>query len=166
MKRVCWMTLKCSAEPKRRDVAQITVFAAESEPIWLKDRIHPKGQESDFQYRAAQRTLKSRYLTSTFLYALRSASYGITSRDFVCHRSPSHSRNRLPLWGCNPQSPERRNVYGERYTNCCPGDGKGKRENPVQGPKMRAENNRICQAKSVGVRAERGSTCQIGRAHV
>lgn len=51
----CWMTLKCSAEPKRRDVAQIAVFAAKSEPIWLKDKIHPKGQESDFQYRAAQR---------------------------------------------------------------------------------------------------------------
>ena len=49
------MTLKCSAEPKRRDVAQIAVFAAKSEPIWLKDKIHPKGQESDFQYRAAQR---------------------------------------------------------------------------------------------------------------
>ena len=49
------MTLKCSAEPKRRYVAQIAVFAAESEPIWLKDKIHPKGQESDFQYRAAQR---------------------------------------------------------------------------------------------------------------
>ena len=49
------MTLKCLAEPKRRDVAQIAVFAAKSEPIWLKDKIHPKGQESDFQYRAAQR---------------------------------------------------------------------------------------------------------------
>lgn len=55
MERACWMTLKCSAEPKRRYVAQIAVFAAESEPIWLKDKIHPKGQESDFQYRAAQR---------------------------------------------------------------------------------------------------------------
>ena len=53
MKRVCWMTLKCSAEPKCRDVAQIAVFEAESVPLWLKDKIRPKGQESDFQYRVA-----------------------------------------------------------------------------------------------------------------
>ena len=33
-------------------------------------------------------TLKSRYLTAAFLYALRGVSYGIASRDFVCHKSP------------------------------------------------------------------------------
>ena len=49
----CWMTLKCSAEPERRYVAQIAVFAAKSEPLWLKNKMYPKGQESDFQYRAA-----------------------------------------------------------------------------------------------------------------
>ena len=49
----CWMTLKCSAEPKRRDVAQIAIFAAESEPLWRRNKMYPKGQESDFQYRAA-----------------------------------------------------------------------------------------------------------------
>lgn len=49
----CWMALKCSAEPKRRYVAQIAVFAAKSEPLWLKNKMYPKGQESDFQYRAA-----------------------------------------------------------------------------------------------------------------
>ena len=126
MKRVCWMTLKCSAEPKRRDVAQITVFAAETEPLWRKDRMHPKGQEADFGIVQRRDTLKSRYLTSTFLYALRGASHGITSRDFVCHRSPNHSRNRLTLWGRSPQSPERRDVYGERCSYCRPCDGKRK----------------------------------------
>ena len=51
----CWMTLKCSAEPKCRDVAQIAVFAAEAEPIWRKDRMHPKRQKSSFRCRAAQK---------------------------------------------------------------------------------------------------------------
>ena len=48
-----WMALKCSAEPKRRDVAQIAVFEEEPVPLWLKNKMYPKGQESDFQYRAA-----------------------------------------------------------------------------------------------------------------
>ncbi len=43
------------------------------------------------------------------------------------------------------------------YTNCRPCDGKGKRENPVQSPQVRTEYNRICEAKSVGLRAENGS---------
>ena len=106
----CWMTLKCSAEPKRRDVAQIAVFEEEPVPLWLKDKMRPKGQESGFRYRSAQRMLKSRYLSAAFLYALRGASHGITSRDFVCRRSPNHSRNRLTLWGRSPQSPEGRSV--------------------------------------------------------
>ena len=55
MTRVYWMTLKCSAEPKRRDVAQIAVFAAESEPLWRRNKMYPKGQESSFRCRAAQR---------------------------------------------------------------------------------------------------------------
>lgn len=55
MQRVCWMTLKCSAEPKRRDVAQIAVFEAEPVPLWLKDKIHHKWQESGFRYWAAQK---------------------------------------------------------------------------------------------------------------
>lgn len=55
MQIVCWMTLKCSAEPKRRDVAQIAVFEAEPVPLWLKDKMHPKWQESGFRYWAAQK---------------------------------------------------------------------------------------------------------------
>ena len=142
----CWMTVKCSAEPKRRDVAQIAVFEAEPEPLWRKDRMHPKWTKSGFQYPSV-----------AFLYALRSASYGITSRDFVCHRSPHHSQNRLTLWGRSPQSPERRDVHGERCSYRRPRDGKRERENSSKSPKMRAEYKRICEAKSVGVRAESGS---------
>ena len=53
------------------------------------------------------------------------ASHGIASRDFVCHRSPNRSRS---LWGRSPQSPERRDVYGERcsYRRPCDGNGEGK----------------------------------------
>ena len=41
----------------------------------------------------------------------------ITSRDFVCHKSPPHSRNRLSLWGRNPQSPVKGEVtlWGKIY---------------------------------------------------
>ena len=141
MKRVCWMTLKCSAEPKCRDVAQVAVFAAESEPLCLKNKMYPKGQERAVCDIVQRRdSLKSLYLTAAFPYALRGASHGIASRDFVCRKSPHHSRNRLTLWGRSPQSPsERRDVYGKRYAHRRPRDGKGEGKNSNQSPKMRAE---------------------------
>ena len=83
MKRVCWMTLRCSAEPKRRYVAQIAVFAAKSEPLWLKDKMYPKGKKATFSIVQRRDTLKSRYLTAAFLSARRGVSYGITSRELV-----------------------------------------------------------------------------------
>ena len=114
----CWMTVKCSAEPKRRYVAQITVFAAETEPLWRKDRMHPKGQEADFGIVQRRDTLKSLYLAAAFLYALRGASHGITSRDFVC-QSPNQKppgKAALPFGGCRPQSPgKERCVWGKIY---------------------------------------------------
>ena len=121
------------------------------------DRYTQSGQKAVFSIVQRRDTLKSRYLTAAFLYALRGASHSITSRDFVCHKSPNHSRNRLPLWGRSPQSPERRDVFGERCSYCRPCDGKGEGKDSNQSPKMRTEHNRIYQAKSVGVRAENGS---------
>ena len=120
------------AEPKRRYLAQNCYFDAKVEPLWLNNEIYPNRKRSGFHQRKTGEG-------SRCSYALRGMSHCITSRDFVCHRSPNHSRNRLPLWGRSPQSPERRDVYGERYSYCSPGDGKGERENPVQSPKMRAE---------------------------
>ena len=112
----CWMTLKCSAEPKRRDVAQITIFAAESEPLWLRNKIAPSGKKAVCGIVLRRDTLKSLYLAAAFLYALRGASHGITSRDFVCHKSPNHSRNRLALWGAQPPIPRKeRCVWGKIY---------------------------------------------------
>ena len=114
----CWMTLKCSAEPKCRDVAQIAVFAAESEPIWLKDKMYPKGKKAIFSIVQRRDTLKSLYLAAAFLYALRGASYDITSRDFVC-QSPNQKppgKAALPFGGCRPQSPgKERCVWGKIY---------------------------------------------------
>ena len=82
------MTLKCSAEPKRRDVAQITVFAAESEPLW---RNTPRGKKAVCGIVQRRDTLKSLYLTAAFLYALRGASYGITSKEGRAFARLSHS---------------------------------------------------------------------------
>ena len=50
-------------------------------------------------------TLQSRYLMTAFLYVLRGASHTVTSRDFVCRKSPNHSRNRLTLWGLTAPNP-------------------------------------------------------------
>ena len=122
----CLMTLKCSAEPKCRDVAQIAVFSAEAEPFWLRNKMYLKDKKAVCGIVQRRNALKSRYLTAAFPYALRGASYGIASRDFVCHKSPNHSRNRLTLWGRSPQFPERRDVYGERCSYCRPCDCKRK----------------------------------------
>ena len=51
-------------------------------------RCIPQGQEADFGIVQRRDMLKSRYLTAAFLYVLRGVSYGIASRDFVCHKSP------------------------------------------------------------------------------
>lgn len=72
-----------------------------------KTRYTQSGQEAAFGIEQRRNTPKSRYLTSAFLYALRGASYGIASRDFVCHRSPNHSRSRLTLWGHKPPIPRK-----------------------------------------------------------
>ena len=86
------MTLKCSAEPKRRYVAQIAAFIAEAEPIW---RNTPKGKKAVCGIVQRRDTLKSLYLAAAFLYALRGASHGITSRDNVLHIVPLRAAERL-----------------------------------------------------------------------
>ena len=122
------MTLKCSAEPKRRDVAQIAVFAAKSEPIWLKDKIHPKGQESDFQYRAAQRYAEIPVSDSRFSLCPAGCVSRFSKQGLcVLQKTQSQPKSADSL-GRSPLSPERRDVYGERYSYCSPGDGKGERD--------------------------------------
>ena len=51
-------------------------------------RSTPRGKKAAFGIEQRRDTLKSRYLTAAFLYALRGASHGIASRDFVCRKSP------------------------------------------------------------------------------
>ena len=60
----CWMALKCSAEPKRRYVAQIAAFTAEAEPIW---RNTPRGKKAVCGIVQRRDTLKSLYLEAAVL---------------------------------------------------------------------------------------------------
>ena len=94
-----------------------------------KTRYTQSGQEAAFGIEQRRNTLKSLYLAAAFPYALRGASHGIASRDFVCqspNQKPQIFLRLCSLRADRPKSPERRDVYGERYTNCRPCDGKGK----------------------------------------
>ena len=64
------------------------------------------GKEAVFGIVQRRNALKLRHLKVAYYYALRGMSHCITSRDFVCHKSPPHSRNRLCSLGAyRPQSP-------------------------------------------------------------
>ena len=97
-------------EPKRRYLAQNCYFDVKVEPFWLNNEACPNGKRSVFGIVQRRNSLELRHLRVAYYYALWDLSYGITSRDFVCHKSPNHSRNRLTLWGRSPQSPEGRSV--------------------------------------------------------
>ena len=89
-----WLKSQCSQQKQSQ-------FGAETRCI-------PRDKKAVFGIVQRRNTLKSWYLTAAFLFAMRGVSYGIASRDFVCRKSPNHSRNRLTLWGRSPQSPERK----------------------------------------------------------
>ena len=84
-------------EPKRRYLAQNCYFDVKVEPFWLNNEACPNGKRSVFGIVQRRNSLKLRHLRVAYYYALWDLSYGITSRDFVCHKSPPHSRNRLTL---------------------------------------------------------------------
>lgn len=98
-----WLKSQCSQQKQSQ-------FGAETRCI-------PKDKKAVCGIVQRRDSLKSLYLTAAFLYALRGASHGIASRDFVCHKSPNHSRNRLTLWGRGPQSPVKGEVtlWGKIY---------------------------------------------------
>ena len=89
MSRVSLMTWKCSDDAKYAGYGSKTgtgkYYGIEMMP---SDRYTPSGQEAVFGIVQRRNTLKSWYLTAAFLFALRGVSYGIASRDFVCHKSP------------------------------------------------------------------------------
>ena len=58
-------------------------------------RCIPKDKEAVFGIVQRRNMLKSRYLAAAFLYALRGASHGIASRDFVCHKSPNPPKGEM-----------------------------------------------------------------------
>ena len=61
------------------------------------DRYTQSGQKAVFGIGQRRNTLKSRYLTAAFLYALRGASYGITSRELVRQVPPQNVCSPLAL---------------------------------------------------------------------
>ena len=70
-----------------------------------KTRYTPRDKKATFSIVQRRDTLKSWYLTATFLYALRGASYGIASRDFVCHKSPITAEIGRLFGGAAPNPP-------------------------------------------------------------
>lgn len=147
----CWMTLKCSAEPKRRYVAQIAVFTEEAEPFWLRNKMYPQGQESGLRHRAAQRYAEISVSGSRFSLC-HAGCVSRYNKQGLCvpQKSQSQPKSAASL-GRSPQSPERKDVYGKRYAYRRPRNGKGEGEDSSKGPQVRAEYDRICEAKSVGV---------------
>lgn len=103
------MTLKCSAEPKRRDVAQIAAFEAEPVPLWLKDKMYTQGQESGFRYRAAQKYAE--ILVSDSRFSLCPAGYVLRySKQGLCvpQKSRLQPKSAGSLGGAAPNPPKRR----------------------------------------------------------
>lgn len=112
----CWMTLKCSAEPKRRYVAQIAIFAAETEPFWLTNKMYPQGQGSGFQHRAAQRCAEISISDSRFsLYPAGCVSRYSKQGLCVPQRSQSQPKSADSL-GAHPPIPRKeRCVWGKMF---------------------------------------------------
>ena len=123
MRKVCLMTLKCLAEPKRRYLAQNFYFDVKVEPVWLNDEACPNGKRSVFGIVQRRNSLKLRHLKVAYYYALWDLSYGIASRDFVCqtpNQKPQIFLRLCSLRADRPQSPgKERYVWGKIYELPC-----------------------------------------------
>lgn len=71
-----------------------------------KTRYTPRDKKAVCGIVQRRDTLKSLYLAAAFLYALRGASHGITSRDFVCHKSPITAEIGWLFGGAAPNPPK------------------------------------------------------------
>ena len=112
----CWMTLKCSAEPKCRDVAQIAVFSAEAEPFWLRNKMYPQGQESGLRHRAAQRYAEISVSISRFSLC-PAGCVSRYSKQGLCvpQKSQSQPKSAASL-GAQPPIPRKeRCVWGKMF---------------------------------------------------
>ena len=112
----CWMTLKCSAEPKRRDVAQIAAFEAESEPFWLRNKMYPPGTRSGFWYRAAQRYAEIPVSGSRFSFC-PAGCVSRYSKQGLCVPQKSQSQPKsADSLGAQPPIPRKeRCVWGKMF---------------------------------------------------
>ena len=139
MKKVCWMTLKCSAEPKRRYVAQIAVFSAEAEPIWRRNKISPQAARMRFSVSVSRFSLCPARCVSRY-----------SEQGLCVPQKSNHSQSRQTLWGRSPKAPERRDAHGERCSYRRPGDGNRKREDSSKGPKMGLNTTEYVKQRALG----------------
>lgn len=153
------MTLKCSAEPKRRYVAQIAVFEAEPVPLWLKDKIRPKGQESGFRYWAAQKYAE--ILVSDIRFSLCPAGCVLWySKQGLCvpHKSRSQPKTADSL-GAQPPIPRRKehDAMGKDIRITVRVTAKEKEKIQAKARKCGLSTTEYVKQRALGVRAESGS---------
>lgn len=128
------MILRCSAEPKRRYLAQSCYFDINFEPLWRKDKMHPKWQESSFRYRTAEKFAEITVSDNRFLLCPAGCVLRYNKQGLCVPKSQSKAADFLAallFGGLPPPIPqkmnERRNNVYERYTNCRACHGKRKR---------------------------------------
>ena len=79
----CWMTLRCSLSQNADMWLKSQYLQQNQSHFGSETRGISRGEKAAFGIVQRRNTLKSRYLTAAFLYALRGVSYGIASRELV-----------------------------------------------------------------------------------
>ena len=105
-RKVYLMTLRCSAEPKVRYLAQNSSFTAITEPIWLNNEIRHNERNSGSRYRTAQRYTAISVFDDRFsLCPARCVSYCNKQGLCVPQKSQSQPKSAASLGAYRPQSP-------------------------------------------------------------
>ena len=105
MRKVYLMTLRCSAEPKVRCLAQNSSFTVITEPPWLNKEIRPNGRKSSFRYRASQNCAEIMVFVSRF-YLCPAGCVSHCNKQGLCVPQKSHSQpNSAVSLGAQPPIP-------------------------------------------------------------
>ena len=109
-RKVYLMTLRCSAEPKVRYLAQNSSFTAITEPIWLNNEIRHNERNSGFRYRAAQRYAEISVSDSRFSLC-PTGCVSRYSKQGLCVPQKSQSQpNSAASLGAQPPIPREKGV--------------------------------------------------------